>query len=183
MLRALDALYRASGLLAAVFLVAIAVVVAGQVGLNVVDAVAGWLTGTPIGLVIPSYAEFAGYFLAASSFLGLAFALRAGAHIRVTMLLDRCPGRLRRLMEAACAGIGAAMAGYAAFYTVLLSRDSFVFGDTSPGLVAVPLWLPQAAMAAGLVVLTIALIHAGFDVANGVGDTADTDEDSLPVER
>lgn len=173
---ALNAIYRASGALAAFFLVAIALIVLAQVGANVVDAVATALTGDPIGLVIPSYAEFAGMFLAASSFLALAYTLRAGGHIRVTLVLQHVGHRTRRVLEAWTTGAGAVLSGYFAWYVLLLVLESLEYGDTSPGIVAVPLWLPQSAMLLGLAVLTVALVDdfvavlRGRDPAYGMDD-------------
>lgn len=167
MRRLLDGLYRASGGIAAAFLVAIAAVVLLQVGLNLVDALAAWLTGSPIGLVIPSYAAFAGYFLAATSFLALAYALRNGAHIRVSLVLHRMRSGPRRVLEVWCASAGAVTAGYFSWYAVALVRESLAYGDLSPGMVPVPLWIPQAAMAAGLVVLTIALADTAIELMMG----------------
>lgn len=167
MRQALDRLYLASGVLAAVFLLAIVAIVLAQVMANAVDAVSRALTGEAIGLVIPSYAEFAGFFLAASSFLALAYSLRAGAHIRVTLVLQHVGPRWRRLAEAWCAAAGAAMAGYFAWYTVLLVLESLRFGDVSPGMVPVPLWVPQTAMALGLIVLTVALVDGFVGVLRG----------------
>lgn len=158
MRRALDRLYQASGVLGALFLVAICGIVLAQVGANVIDALASWVTGSPIGLVIPSYADFAGFFLAASSFLALPYALRHGSHIRVTLLIQGLPDGVRRWFEVWCALLGAAMAGFAAWYMVSLVAESWRFGDVSPGLVAVPLWLPQSGMALGLIVLAVALV-------------------------
>ena len=164
---ALDSLYRASGALAAVFLAAIAIIVLAQVGANVIDALAGWLTGAPIGLVIPSYAEVAGFFLAASSFLALAYTLRAGGHIRVTLLLQHAHGRRRLWAEAWCAFAGALMAAYFSWYAVGLTLESLHFGDVSTGMVPVPLWIPQAAMALGLIVLTVAMVDELVHVVRG----------------
>lgn len=158
MRRVLDGLYRASGALAAIFLVLIAVAVLLQVGANLIDAVMKAATGTPIGLVVPSYAEFTGFFLAASSFLALPYALKAGAHIRVGLAISRLPSGPRRLMEVWSCLSGAALSGYFAVYTVRLVLESLEFDDRAPGMVPVPLWLPQAAMALGLVVLTVALL-------------------------
>jgi len=167
MRKALDLVYRGSGILAATFLAAICLIVLAQVVANIIDAVAGWLTGSPIGLVIPSYAEFAGFFLAASSFLALAYALRAGAHIRVNLLIRHFSTGPRRGAELWCTGAGAVMAGYFAWYTVLLTAESLQYNDLSPGMIPVPLWIPQTAMAAGLIVLTIALVDSFVEVLRG----------------
>jgi TRAP-type C4-dicarboxylate transport system permease small subunit len=156
MRRLLDGLYRASGAAAAAFLVAICAVVLLQVGCNTIDWLVKLAGGTPIGLVIPSYAEFAGFFLCASSFLALASSLRAGAHIRVMVALERLPAGARRAAELWCAAAATAVSGYFAWYTIELVADSLEYNDLSPGIVPVPLWIPQAAMAAGLVILTVA---------------------------
>ena len=156
--RALDALYAASGALAALFLCAIFVTVLAQTGLNLADSISELLTGEPVGLLLPSYAEFAGFFLAAASFFALAHTLRSGQHIRVNLLLRHLPAAVRRWIEVWCSGIAALLAGYFSWYALLLARDSWDYGDVSYGLVAVPLWIPQSAMVAGLVVLTIALL-------------------------
>jgi len=157
MRRALDWLYRGSAALAAVFLVAICVVVAVQVAANAANALYGAVTGRALGWMVPSYADFAGYFLGASAFLGLAPTLRTGGHVRVGLLLDAVAGGKRRLLEGTALVAGVTASGYFAFYMARLVAESLRFGDVSPGIVAVPLWLPQSALALGLVVLTISL--------------------------
>ncbi|NJN40357.1 MAG: TRAP transporter small permease [Gammaproteobacteria bacterium] len=163
----LDWLYRASGALAAFFLVAICVVVLLQVGANLIDAVIKAFGGEPIGLVIPSYAEFTGFFLAASSFLALAYTLRAGGHIRVELVLQRLGKGPRRFAEFWCVAAGAAVSMYFTWYSTSLVFESIEFGDLSPGIVPVPIWIPQAAMALGLAVLAIALIDELVSLMRG----------------
>ncbi|HVO14510.1 MAG TPA: TRAP transporter small permease [Alphaproteobacteria bacterium] len=155
--RALDALYRGSGALSAFFLVAICAVVLLQVGANAVDKIAEWTTGEAIGLVVPSYAEFAGFFLAASSFLALAYTLRHGGHVRVSLLVRRFTGKPRRVFELWCCGFAALLCGYFAYFTMRLVIESWRFDDLSPGLIPVPLWIPQTSVALGLIILTVAL--------------------------
>lgn len=156
--RWLDRLYLASGVLAATFVVAIVVIVLLQVAANLLGFLTGSLAGTVVAPVIPSYAELAGFFLAAASFLALAHALREGTHIRVSLVLQRLPPAARHLAEIWCLAVGTVLAGYFAWYTVRLVQESWHYGDVSPGMLPVPLWLPQSAMAAGLVVLTVALL-------------------------
>ncbi len=168
MRRALDLLYLASGWVAAGFLVAIFAVVLGQVLLNLTNTLVRWATGTPSGLLIPSYAEFAGFFLAAASFFALAYTLKNGAHIRVTLIIQHTRPGLRRGLEIWCSGIAALLAGYFTYWAGNLTRESFKFGDVSYGLVAIPLWLPQAAMTLGAGVLTVALLDELQRVARGL---------------
>lgn len=163
----LDGLYRWSGAAAAVFMVAICVVVLGQVGANVIDATAKALTGQAIGLVIPSYAEFAGFFLAAASFLALAHTLRHGGHVRMTMVLQALGPRARRWAEMGVVLTGLGLSLYFTVYTALLVGESVEFNDLSSGMVPVPLWIPQSTMAFGLAVLSVAFIDELISQAKG----------------
>jgi len=168
---ALDLLYRASGALAAALLVAIGIIVLLQVGANLIDKMVGWAGGTPPGLLIPSYSEFAGFFLAAASFLALAYTLRAGDHIRVSLLIHHLPPRARRLIELWCLAVAGSLSGYFAWHAFGLVLDSLRFNDLSPGIVPVPLWIPQAPVAVGLTVLTVALADDFFRVLRGATPT------------
>jgi len=122
-----------------------------------IDSAARLITGEPVGLVVPSYSEFTGFFLVAASFLALANSLRHGAHIRVTLLIRGLPSGPRRLIEIWCCTIALAFAAFFAWHSVALVWDSYVYNDVSPGIVAVPIWIPQMSMPLGLIVFTIAL--------------------------
>ncbi len=155
MRRLLDRIYLACGVLGAVFLAAIAVLIFSQIIARSLD------------LFIPAANDFAGFCLAASSFLALAYTFRAGSHIRVTLLLQRLPPRWRRGFDLASLAVAALMIGYFAWYAVALVGDSLHFGDLSEGLVPVALWIPQSAMALGLIVLTLALVDEFVAVLRG----------------
>ena len=142
---ALDLLYKGSGLLAGFFLVAIASLTLLQIG------------GRQLGFAAPSFDEFAGYCMAASSFLGLAWTFRENDHIRMTLVLHLAHGTARRALEIACLCATAFLVGFFAWYACDMVLTSFRLNDVSQGLVAVPLWIPQAGMALGLVLLFIAL--------------------------
>ncbi|MRU16348.1 TRAP transporter small permease [Roseovarius sp. A21] len=157
MRRALDMLYRAAGGLAALFIVAIVALVFAQVGLNLADKITAALTGTGLGVTIPSYADFTGFFLAASSFLALAYTLRKGGHIRVTLITQGLGQRANHVAEIVVTTLALGMAGFGTWYMVLLVLESHEFGDKSSGMVSVPLWIPQLPVALGLAVLTLAL--------------------------
>lgn len=154
----LDRLYRASGMLGALFLLAVWAVVLIQVVFNLLDVTADFVLGAPIGLVVPSYAELAGFFLAAATFCALASTWRAGAHIRVNLVLRTVPETVARWIELWCVSAAAVIGGYFAYHASSLCWQSFVHGDVSPGLMPVPLWLPQFAMSLGLTIFVIALL-------------------------
>ncbi len=167
MRKLLDALYAACGVAAAGFLGAIFVIVLLQVGANALDFVVSLLTGFPVGLVVPSYAEIAGFFLAAALFLALPYVLRHGAHIRVTLVLMHLPRSMQVVMSVVVCLVGAAVSAYFAWYAWALVLDSHDFGDLSPGLVPVPLWIPQIPIA--MVDSAVRFIRDGHDSACDLG--------------
>ncbi|WP_404421938.1 TRAP transporter small permease [Thalassospira australica] len=155
MRRSLDYLFKLSAGLAAVFMVAIALLILAS------------SIGRVFGIAVHDANELAGFSLAAGTFLALGPALRAGTHIRVLIVLSHLKGGLRRGIEAVTLLAAGFLGGYFAYWMAVLAEESFSYGDTSPGVLAFPLWIPQAAMAFGLVVFTVAILEALFDVACG----------------
>src|SRR5690625_518108 len=98
MRRLLDRFYRACTILSCISIIVIVAVVFTQVVLNTIDAIAEAMGLPGLGLIIPSYAMFAGFGLAFATFLALGPAIRAGAHIRVTLIQARLPESVQRLL-------------------------------------------------------------------------------------
>ena len=146
MRRFLDFLYDAAGYLAAFFMVGILLMVLASV------------IGRLAGFNLRGSDAYAGYCMAAASFLALAHTLKRGEHIRVNLLLDRFHGRLRRPLELWSHAAGAFFCGALAWFSVRLVWQSHVFNDISQGNDATPMWIPQVAMAAGAIVLFVAMV-------------------------
>ena len=146
MRRFLDGLYTGSGILAGIFLILIA-------GLSLAQ-----ISGRLLGFDAYSFDDFAGFCMAASSFLGLAHTYRRNEHIRVAMLVDRLSGGKRLVLEALCLAASGFLVGFFAWYAADMVVTSYQINDVSQGLVAVPLWLPQSGMALGLSIMTLALL-------------------------
>jgi TRAP-type C4-dicarboxylate transport system permease small subunit len=154
----LDRLYRLALWLSALCLVAIALLVGAQLAGRIVDGALKLIGIEPYGFVILSLSEFAGYLLAAASFLALAGTLKAGAHIRVTMLLSALSETPRRHVELLAFGATAIFSAYMTWNIGRFAWVSWRFNEVSPGLVPVPLAIPQAAMTVGIAIMTIAIV-------------------------
>jgi TRAP-type C4-dicarboxylate transport system permease small subunit len=102
--------------------------------------------------------SYAGYLMAGAGFLALAHTLKAGEHIRVTLLLQVLRGRARFWLEVWALGAATLLAGLFAWYSVRLAWQSHALNDISTGNDATPLWIPQLAMAAGTIVLLVAFV-------------------------
>ncbi len=167
MRRFLDLLYKAGGWFAALCIALIAVLVMGQVLCNLIDRLSTLFTGQAVGLTIPSYADFTGFLLAAASFMALAYSLREGAHIRVSLLTSRLPASLHRPMELWCLAVGSGVSIYFTWYTGRLTYESYLYNDLSAGMIAVPLWIPQFSMVAGLLLLSLVFLDELVVVLRG----------------
>lgn len=156
MRRFLDGLYLGLGWVAAFTILAIAVLISAQIVLNLATRV----LGLPLPSTIPSYADFSGFMLAAATFLSMPYTLRSGGHIRVSLVTARLAPKPRLLTEIAALTLAAGLVGFAGWYLALLTRQSWRYGDLSPGVVAIPLWIPQAVVAFGMGVLFVALLDS-----------------------
>src|SRR5690606_8446528 len=84
--RLLDGLYLSAGVAAAASMVIILLIILAQMACRA------------LGIAFPGSTDYAGYFMAQTSFLAFAHALNRGAHIRVGVLLNAL-GRHRRWAE------------------------------------------------------------------------------------
>lgn len=158
MRRFLDRMYLTAGWLSAACFVIIAAMVTVQIIGRIVDSVMRLLGMVPYGFLVEGLAEIAGYLLATASLLALGLALKSASHIRITLVLGLLPPTARWLFELFAIGVSMAFAAYMTMRMALLAYDSWVYNEVSFGLVAVQLVWPQAAMALGLLVFTIALV-------------------------
>jgi len=175
--RLLDPLYRISEIIAACLFFVIFAMILLQVALSLADRVMASAGMRSPGVFVPSYAEFAGYLMVAASFMGLAGALRAQAHVQVTLILHSVPAGLRRIMETMTGFMATAASAYFCWRVFRMILESWRFGDTSYGTIAVPMWIPQTPMALGLAVLTIAF--ADFTLAAMTGKTTGARPDTI----
>jgi TRAP-type C4-dicarboxylate transport system permease small subunit len=152
-----------------------------QLALRLIDGALSLLYLPRTDIVILSLNEICGYLLAAASFLALAGTLKAGAHIRVTMLLGALSERRRRYVESWAFGFSAAASAYMTYHLASFAWVSLRFNEVSPGVIRVPLAYPQALMALGAAILTVALVDELVIVARGGRPTFRAAEDAIVV--
>lgn len=156
--RMLDRLYGAGLVLAALALVAIAALVLVQVAGRAIDRSLIALGREPAGIAITSLSELGGFLFVGATFLALAGSLRAGGHVRVTMLVGALPAPLARGVAALTLLAALALCGFALYSAALQAWDSWTFNALSFGMAKFPLWMPQAVMVAGLALFALALV-------------------------
>lgn len=157
MRRVLDAIYAAAQGLAAACFAAIAALVLVQIAGRLLDRGLTAIGRQALGVAIPSLAEIGAFLFVAAAFLGLAGTLRAGGHVRVTLLTGRLGPRAARALSALVIAGALALALWSAWHAGAMALDAWRFNSVSYGMVRVPLALPQAAMTLGLILLCVAL--------------------------
>lgn len=153
-------LYQLGGYLSATCLVLICSLITLQIIGRIGDILATATGAGRIGLAIPGLAQICGFLLVGATFFGLAYTFIHHAHIRVTLLIGQLPPRYRVFVETGCLTLALALCLYLTFYLYQLLADSIAYGETSYGLLSIPLWMPQSAMLGGVVLLCLALAEA-----------------------
>lgn len=147
LLDGLDRLSRLDGWMGALCLVLLTSLMLTEV---ILRATSNVIPGIPHS--IPVAWEWSSYLMAATFTFGAAMTLRAGGHIRVTLLLGRASPGSKRLLEFFAALVGFAFTAFLAYAMVRFTLNSFDRGQTSISS-GTPLWPPQAVVTFGICLL------------------------------
>lgn len=158
-------LFNFCGALAALSLLGIAALILSQIGLRL------------MGSQIPSADDFAAWGLSASIFLALPAALMHGDHIRVTSLRQLMPARLGHFADILAAGFATLMMGWVAWAIFGYVQESWTYNEVSQGVIAVPLWVPQAPMAFGAALFALAFAERTLRLILGLPVEIDNTEE------
>ena len=102
--------------------------------------------------------EFAGYGLAAMTYLALSDAMRAGSLVRVNVLLNLMPTGIRRALDAFCVLNALLITMFLAWYVWFDMRRSYIREFQTESIVPLPAWLPPTALLVGLIVFAVDLL-------------------------
>ncbi len=124
--------------------------------------------------------EYGAFLMAAAFFLGLAWTLNSGGHVRVRLLQDQLPTPLRRAVDLLATLIAFAVAAFLTTSLATLAWGSYLAGSRTFTVTATPLAIPQAIVALGAALLCLQLAARAVRlVADLPPDTAEppaTDE-------
>ena len=149
LLDAIDRLGRLDGWIGAACLITLTLLMLAEI---TVRALSNFLPWVPAD--IPVAWEYSSYLMAACFTFGAAMTLRAGGHIRVTLVIGRLAPGPRRLMEIAASLVATLFVGFLSIAMVRFSWSAFERGQTSISSGTL-LWIPEAAIAFGMVLLAL----------------------------
>jgi TRAP-type C4-dicarboxylate transport system permease small subunit len=141
--RGIDALGRLGGYLGAACLFALTLLI-------LVEIASRNLIGRDIRIAW----EYSSYLMGAGFMFGAAVTLRAGGHIRVSLLLSNVGQTGRRALEIASAAAGTVLTVFLANSLFWFTVRAFERGQTSPAS-DTALWIPQSLVVAGAIMLAL----------------------------
>ena len=143
----LHRVYKFSGILAAIFLILVAVFILIGISSRIFD------------FYIRGLSEYSGYCMAASTFFALAYTFSEGGHIRITLFLEKMSNRLKKIFEIWCLFVATIFSGYMAYFFSKMLVVSYRFKERSEGADEILIWIPQIPLAVGSIILFICIFH------------------------
>ena len=149
LLDGIERLGRLDGWIGAACLVTLTVLMLAEITVRALSNVFPWV---PADIAVAW--EYSSYLMAACFTFGAAMTLRAGGHIRVTLVLGKLAPPARRLMEIAASLVATLFVGFLATAMARFAWTAFTSGQTSISS-GTMLWIPEAVIAFGMVLLAL----------------------------
>lgn len=161
LLRGIDRLGRLDGWIGSLCLAALTLLMIAEV---VVRALSNFVPSLPAG--IPVAWEYSSYLMAATFTFGAAMTLRAGAHIRVSLVLGRLHGPALRILECLLSILATVFVGYLSLAMTSFTLEAFMHDRTSQTS-GTSVWPAAAAIAFGLGLLALQFLARAIQAALG----------------
>lgn len=147
LIRALDSLSRIAGWVAGAM-------VLGLTGLIASAVFARWALGSPI----LAADELSSYALVGIVFLGLAYTMKTGGHVRADIVLTHVPPRVRAALELGATALAILFTLVLLAGNWLLVAEFYARGSLSFKYLQIPLWIPATLLIVGTVVLLLQVV-------------------------
>ena len=112
--------------------------------------------------------EFAEYSLLYICFLGTAWALREGNHVRVDIFLSAFSERWRQRFGVVSSLLGLGIASVLVIWGALAVREKFISGAYNPTVVEFPTWIVLLCIPIGSLILALRFLRNMVEYATGV---------------
>src|SRR5947209_10782374 len=149
LLDGIERLGRLDGWIGAACLVTLTLLMLAEITVRALSNMFPWVPAD-----IPVAWEYSSYLMAACFTFGAAMTLRAGGHIRVTLVVGRLAPPARRLLEIAASLVATC---FVAFLSIAMAR--FAWGAFERGQTSISsdtmLWIPESVVAFGMMLLAL----------------------------
>jgi TRAP-type C4-dicarboxylate transport system permease small subunit len=112
--------------------------------------------------------EYSAYLFVGCTFLGFVYSFRQGHFLRVSILVDRLPAKIRSILHLIAAFLGFGISAVVTYEVAMLTLVSISFNSVSIQPSATPLWLPQTLMPLGMGALALLFLNEGIQTLSGL---------------
>ena len=130
-----------------------------------------------LGMLFRGADDIVGWLCAASAFLALGHTFRRGELVRVGLVIDLLPSRLRRAVAVAALAIAVAFVAYMAYAVLRFVYESWAFKEVAQGLIQIPIWIPQMSFVLGVLVFLVAVVDEFVALLQGRKPAYETAEE------
>jgi TRAP-type C4-dicarboxylate transport system permease small subunit len=162
LLDAIERLGRLDGWIGAACLVTLTLLMLAEITVRAMSNFFPWVPAD-----IPVAWEYSSYMMAACFTFGAAMTLRAGGHIRVTLVLGRLQPPARRLLEIAASLVATCFVGFLGLAMARFAWSAYERGQTSISSDTM-LWIPEAVIAFGMVLLALQFLARTIQAVLGL---------------
>src|SRR5215212_2824750 len=162
LLDGIERLGRLDGWIGAACLITLTLLMLAEITVRALSNFISWVPAD-----IPVAWEYSSYLMAACFTFGAAMTLRAGGHIRVTLVLGRLAPPGRRLLEIAASLVATCFVGFLALAMARFAWSAYERGQTSISSDTL-LWIPEAVIAFGMVLLALQFLARTIQAVLGL---------------
>jgi len=103
--------------------------------------------------------EFSVYLCIAVGFIGASYTLKNNEHFAITIVVERLSPRKHKILKIVTDIMGIVYSLVFVWKGIDMVIFSYTFGDTSEGLLAIPLWIPELLVPIGGVLLLLQFLN------------------------
>jgi TRAP-type C4-dicarboxylate transport system permease small subunit len=162
LLDGIERLGRLDGWIGAACLVTLTLLMLAEITVRALSNFIPWVPAD-----IPVAWEYSSYLMAACFTFGAAMTLRAGGHIRVTLVLGKLQPPALRLLEVAASLVATCFVGFLATAMARFAWTAFNGGQTSISS-GTMLWIPESVIAFGMVLLALQFLARTIQAVLGL---------------
>ncbi len=120
------------------------------------------------------FEEWSEYLLVFIAYFGLAYTFRAGGHIRMDMVVDHLPPRVKKGVDVIVSLLAVLIVGVMAYWSIQRIDYTWTNNVRSVWPSRMPMWIPYLSLPIGLILLDIeVLLHIAKTVRLAVGGVSE----------
>ena len=103
--------------------------------------------------------EYSAYFMVASIFFGLAYTLKEGKHIKITIITSRIKNpKISLILDLIVYALAFAISTFACYYAFLMVNETKNLDMRADSIAETPLWIPEISVFIGFLLLSLQII-------------------------